>query len=205
MKTLTKTGALVALLALAALPSLAANYNIDPAHSDASFTIRHLVSKVRGGFSTFEGTITFDPADLSAGSVNFEIDASSIDTGNERRDGHLRSGDFFDVEKFPKITFTSSSFKKTGDGSLEVTGTLTMHGVSKEITLPVEFFGEAGDPWGNTRAGFSVTMTLHRKDFGISWNEALDSGGFILGEDVSIEINLEAIKEKMEEVEKVAS
>ena len=198
MKNLIKGAALTAILVLSALPSLAASYNIDASHSDTSFVIRHLVSKVRGNFTNFEGTIQFDPANLGAGSVNFEIDAASINTGNERRDGHLRGEDFFDVEKFPKITFASKSFKKTGDTTFDVAGTLTMHGVSKEIVLPVGFLGEANDPWGGTRAGFETSITLNRHDYGISWNSTLDEGGFLLGDDVKVEINLEVIKEKMQ-------
>ncbi|MCB1036061.1 MAG: YceI family protein [Acidobacteria bacterium] len=183
---------------------MAANYKIDPNHSDTGFTIRHLVSKVRGNFTGFSGTVQYDSASPESGSVTFEIDAASINTGNEQRDNHLRSAEFFDVEKFPKITFTSKSFKKTGDQTFDVAGTLTMHGVSKEIVLPVSFLGEAGDPWGNTRAGFETSIVLNRKDYGINWNAALDQGGYILGDDVTIEINLESIKEKMEMMEKKA-
>ena len=198
MKNLNRAVTLATVLALGALPSLAGTYAVDPSHSDTSFLIRHLVSKVRGNFTTFEGTIRFDPANPEAGSVSFAIDAASIDTGNERRDGHLRGEDFFDVEKFPKITFDSKSFKKTGANTFDVSGTLTMHGVAKEIVLPVGFLGEANDPWGNTRAGFETAITLDRKDYGINWNSALDQGGFMLGDEVDIEINLEVIKEKKE-------
>src|SRR6185295_3137577 len=123
---------------------------------------------------------------------------ASIDTNVPDRDKHLRSADFFDVEKFPEITFKSKSIKATGKDAYNVTGTLTMHGVSKEVTLPVTFQGEAKDPWGNTRAGFGTSTTLNRKDYGIVWNKALDAGGALLGDEVKVEINLETVKKKDE-------
>ncbi|MCH9647855.1 MAG: YceI family protein [Deltaproteobacteria bacterium] len=174
------------------------SYVIDASHSEAAFQIRHLVTKVRGNFTSFEGKILLDSGNLEASSVNFEIDASSVNTSNKDRDDHLRGEDFFAVEKFPKITFESASFKKSGDDRYDVEGTLTMRGVAKKVTLPVSFLGEAKDPWGNTRAGFETEITLNRKDYGINWNAALDQGGYILGDDVKVEINLEVIKEKPE-------
>lgn len=181
---------ILALAALAARPAAATTYGIDKGHSNVDFTIRHLVGNVRGAFSDFDGTIVMD-ADPAKSSVEFTIQAKSIDTGNEQRDNHLRSADFFDVEKFPTLTFKSSAIKKTGDNAYQVTGTLTMRGVAKEITLPVTYLGEVKDPWGNTKAGFSTTTSLNRKDFGVSWNKTLDQGGFLLGDDVKVEINLE--------------
>src|SRR6185295_13183779 len=118
-----------------------------------------------------------------------------IDTANADRDKHLRTADFFDVEKYPEITFKSKSVKATGKDHYAVTGDFTMHGVTKEITLPVTFLGEANDPWGNQRAGFETAVTLNRKDYGITWNKALDAGGALLGEDVPVAISLEAVKE----------
>jgi len=185
-----------AMLALAAAPALAADtLVVDRSHSQAGFQIRHLFSTVRGRFTTFEGTIAMDAAKPEASSVTFTIDAASIDTDNADRDKHLRSGDFFDVEKHPAITFTSDKVKATGKDLYTVTGTLTMRGVAKTITLPVTYLGAGKDPWGNSRAGFSTTVTLNRKDYGINWNKALDTGGVLLGDDVAVTIELEAVRQ----------
>jgi polyisoprenoid-binding protein YceI len=185
---------IVTFFALAA--SAAANtYTIDPAHSDVSFKIRHLVSRTAGRFADFSGTITADFQNLDASSVEFTIVAASIDTRSEDRDKHLRSPDFFDTEKFKEITFTSHKITRAGEDSYAVTGNLTMHGVTREITLPVKYLGEVKDPWGNLKAGFELAVTLDRKDFGISWNKALDAGGLILGDDVEISISLEVAKQ----------
>jgi polyisoprenoid-binding protein YceI len=173
----------------------AADYSIDPAHSDVGFSIRHLISKVKGEFNEFHGTIVADFANLDASSVVFTIKAASIDTGNEDRDTHLRSPDFFNVEEHPEITFTSSKIVKTGEQKYGVTGTFTMNGVSKTITLPVTYLGEIKDPWGNTKAGFSIETALNRKDFDIVWNKALDAGGMVLGDEVEVSISLQTKKE----------
>ena len=186
----------VALALLAGLPVLADQYNIDPAHSQVGFKVRHLMSQVRGGFNEFSGTVSLNPAKLETSSVEFKIKAASIDTGVADRDKHLRSPDFFDVEKYPELTFKSTSIKATGKDAYAVTGNLTIHGVTKQVTLPVTFLGTARDPWGNERAGFETSATLDRKDYGIVWNQALDAGGFILGDEVKIDIGLEAIKAK---------
>jgi polyisoprenoid-binding protein YceI len=189
------TVAMLALLfGLAGVASAADTWTIDKAHSNVSFRIKHLMSKVTGSFADFDGTITTDFGNLAASSVSFSIQAASIDTKNPDRDKHLRSADFFDVEKHPAISFTSSKITKTGEGSFDVKGTLTMHGVSKEITLPVTFLGAGQDPWGNTKAGFEIDTTLSRTDFGIVWNKALETGGFLLGDEVEITINLEVAK-----------
>jgi len=182
------------LATLAALPLRADNFAVDPGHSEVSFQIRHLVSQVRGRFNEFSGTVQLDPKNLPASSVELHIKAASIDTGVADRDKHLRSADFFDVEKFPEITFKSESIKPAGKDTYNVTGTLTMHGVSKKITLPVTYGGQAKDPWGNTRAGFETETTLNRKDYKIEWNKALDTGGALLGDDVKVAINLETVK-----------
>ena len=168
-----------------------------PPTPSVGFKVRHLVSKVSGEFNEFDGTIVADFENLDASSVEFTIQTASIDTKNEKRDGHLRSADFFDVEKYPEITFKSSKITKIDDDSYAVVGTLTMHGVSKEITLTVDFLGEM-TAMGGTRAGYELTTTLNRKDFGVSWNRALDAGGFVLGDDVEININLEVIKQESE-------
>src|SRR3954447_8118112 len=183
------------LTTLAALPLRADTFAVDPNHSEVSFHIRHMVSQVRGRFNEFSGAVQLDPKNLPASSVEFHIKAASIDTGVADRDKHLRSADFFDVEKFPEITFKSESVQPAGKDKYNVTGTLTMHGVSKKVTLPVSFLGQAKDPWGGTRAGFETATTLNRKDYGIVWNKAIDNGGVLLGDDVKVEINLEAKKE----------
>jgi polyisoprenoid-binding protein YceI len=171
-------------------------YVIDKNHSEASFQVRHMLTKVRGKFDDFAGTIQMDEAKPEASSVEFTIKAASIDTGVEQRDKHLRSADFFDVEKDPEITFKSSSVKATSKDHYDVAGTLTMHGVAKQITLPVTFLGTVKSPFGDQRAGFESGITLNRKDFGLLWNKTLEAGGVLVGDDVEIAINIEAAKQK---------
>jgi len=184
--------AAAALLALAvAAPARSETWVIDKNHSEAGFRIRHFVSQVSGRFDDFAGEIQVDHENPAASNVRFTIQATSINTGNERRDNHLRSADFFDVEKFPEITFSSSRVEPRGDNVFHVTGTLTMHGVSKEITLPVEFLGSVTDNRGNTKAGFETEIQLDRKEYGLLWNQTLDQGGVMLGDDVRIRIALE--------------
>ncbi|MFQ5767760.1 MAG: YceI family protein [Acidobacteriota bacterium] len=183
------------LLAAGAEPAQAITYKIDPVHSSVGFRIRHLVGKVRGSFLSFSGTITMDPSHPSDGAVTVTIQANSIDTGNEDRDRHLKSAEFFEAEEYPTIQFESTAVRGSGE-NLKVDGLLTMHGVSRPVTLDVEFLGVVDDPWGNIRAGFEAHTTLQRKEFGISWNKALDAGGLILGEEVEINIVLEAIRPK---------
>lgn len=189
-----KLFAAAVLITLAALPLRADTFAVDPAHSEVAFQIRHLVTQVRGRFNDFSGTIQMDPKNLASSSVEFQIKAASIDTNAPDRDKHLRSADFFDVEKYPEITFKSKSIKPTGKETYDVTGTLTLHGVSKEVTLPVTYLGQAS--MRGTRAGFAMTTTLDRKDYGVTWNRALDAGGAILGDDVKVEINLETVKKE---------
>jgi len=186
--------ALTMILAIAAVAPAADVYTVDGAHSDVNFKIRHLISKVTGRFDDFDGTVTADFENLDASSVTFTIAAASIDTANEDRDKHLRSADFFNVEKHPEITFTSSKITKVSDNDYAVTGTFTMLGTSKKITLPVTYLGEIKDPWGNTKAGYELSATINRKDYGMEWNKALDAGGFILGDEVEISIGLEMAK-----------
>ena len=188
----------LALAALLAAPAFAADvYNVDKGHSEASFQVRHLgISNVRGRFADFEGSVNIDRAKPEASSVEFTIKTASIDTGVADRDKHLRSPDFFDVEKFPTITFKSSKVVSKGGNVYDVTGTLTMHGVSKDVTLSVTHLGFVKDPWGNDKAGFELNTTLNRKDYGLTWNKALETGGLLVGEDVKISINLETAKKK---------
>jgi len=184
-------------LLFAALPLLADTYAIDKNHSEAMFRVRHLMSKVSGKFDDFAGTIKADPKDASASSVEFTIKTATVDTGNADRDKDLKTANFFDVEKHPEITFKSTSIKPTSKKNVyDVTGDLTMHGVTRRVTIPVEFLGFAKDPWGNDRAGFTLSTTLNRKDYGINWNKALDSGGYLLSDDVDVTVNIEAVKSK---------
>ncbi|MBV8517423.1 MAG: YceI family protein [Acidobacteria bacterium] len=195
MKTL-RSLALLALLAtpLAAQTATTETWVADPAHSETTFKIRHLVSKVSGRFRDFNADINLNRANPVASSVNFTIQAASIDTGNGSRDEHLRSADFFDAAKFPTITFRSTSVAAKSKNSFDVTGDLTMHGVTKRITLPVTFLGFMKDPRGNDRGGFEIDTTLNRKDWGILWNRALDEGGALLGDDVEVQIALEVAR-----------
>jgi polyisoprenoid-binding protein YceI len=185
-------GALV--LMMATVPMATADeWAADPGHSLVNFKVRHFFSKAGGSFGEWEATIHFDPENPEAGSVNATIQAASIDTDDEKRDGHLKSPDFFDVENHPTITFTSTAVEKHDDG-LMLTGKLTMRGVTKEISFPFEFNGAGADGWGGTRAGFSAELVVNRKDYGISWNKDMDKGGVVLGEKVTIELEIEAVK-----------
>ena len=171
-------------------------YAIDKAHSEVTFQVRHLLTKVRGRFSEFRGTVQFDEEHPQNSSVSLTIDAATVDTNNADRDQHLRSDDFFAVATFPTITFGSSHIVRRSPETYDVTGTLTVHGVAKEITLPVTYLGAASDPWGNERAGFETEITVNRKDFGLHWNAALETGGFLLGDEVRISLSIQAIAQR---------
>ncbi len=181
-------------VSLAALPLVAQDapetWTVDKGHSSATFKVRHFTANVVGQFRNFEGNISLDRKNPNRSSVDFTIQTVSIDTGNEKRDEHLRSADFFDVVKFPAITFKSASVKPTSKDQFDVTGDLTMHGVTKRVTLPVTFLGFQKHPRGE-KAGFEIETTLDRKDYGVIWNRALDEGGFLLSDTVKISINLE--------------
>jgi polyisoprenoid-binding protein YceI len=173
-----------------------ATYQIDPAHSSAQFSIRHMmISNVRGEFTKVSGTVIYDadnPANSKAGA---SIEISSINTREPQRDAHLKSADFFDVEKFPLLTFQSKEVSGQG-GELKMKGDLTMHGVTREITLDVDGpTPEHKDPWGNLRIGATATGKLHRKDFGLTWNSALEAGGVLVGDEVKLTIDIEAIRQ----------
>ena len=193
MKKMTVVLAVLGALVFAPLTARAATtFGTDKAHSQVSFVVRHLMSQVRGSFVDFTVTIVRDDANPSASSVDFKIQATSVNTANEKRDNHLRSEDFFFVEKFPEITFKSSKVEKVSDSVYNVTGALTMRGVTKVMTLPVTFLGEMKEKDGKVRAGYSISTKLNRKEFGINWNNALDNGGFVLSDDVTVEISIEA-------------
>ena len=187
--------ALAAALAVAA-PAAAQTWDIDTAHSSAQFAVKHLmVSTVCGDFGKTTGTIEFDGKNVSSIKVNATIDATSINTRNEGRDKHLKSADFFDVEKFPTITFTSKSVAAAGAGKFKVTGDLTMRGVTKQVVLDVEGpSAEIKGMRGETRVGATATTTINRQDFGVSWSRALDGGGVVVSDQVQITIDLELIK-----------
>jgi len=170
-------------------------YQIDTSHSAAQFKVRHMmIANVKGEFDKVSGTVNFDPANPAASSVEATIDASTISTRDEQRDGHLKSADFLDVEKFPTINFKSKKVTATGSDSFNVIGDLTIHGVTKEVKLDVEeLTGEAKDPWGNLRRGATAKTRINRKDFGMAFNVALEAGGFLVGEDVDLTIDVEMI------------
>ncbi len=178
---------------LAALPlAWASSYKIDTAHTTVLFSIRHLFTDVQGKFNKFEGKIEYDPENPAASSVSFTVDANSIDTSNEKRDGHLRSPDFFDVEKYPTLSFKSTKVEEKGKRTLEVTGDFTLHGVTKSITVPVKVLGVIDSKDFGRKAGFSTSFTIDRQDYGLKWNKAFDVGGTVLGDEVKIDINIEA-------------
>ena len=165
---------------------------IDPTHTEIGFSVRHLVSKVRGKFEAFEGTIVTND-DVTASSVNVTVDLNSINTGTTDRDNHLRSADFFEVETHPKMTFVSTDIVQKNDTEFVVRGELTIKGVSKPVELETEFLGEGGDPWGGTRVGIEATTEISRKEFGIDFNIPLEGGKVMVGDRISIHINAEAV------------
>ncbi len=193
---------LYALVAIGVTASLAAaapvTWKIDPTHTEASFQVRHFFSKVRGVFHEIEGTIVYDTTDASAIKVDALVKVASVDTGNEKRDGHLQAADFFDAEKNPTLSFKSTSVKPVAKGRYKLTGDLTMRGVTKQVTFDAEFFGSSAISMGGqargSKAGFAATTTVNRKDFGINWNRALDNGGTVLDDSVTIVLNVEADK-----------
>jgi polyisoprenoid-binding protein YceI len=166
---------------------------IDPSHSEAAFQVRHLLTRVRGRFSKFEGSIDFNEAEPERSSVTFSIDPSSIDTNEPARDKHLRSGDFFDVEKHGTLSFVSGRIVRTGDETFDVHGDLTIRGVTRPIVLPVTFLGRARDPFGNDKLGFEAETTINRGDFGLNWNAALETGGFLVGDEVKVSLSMQAV------------
>src|SRR5688500_4831483 len=168
-------------------------FAIDKAHSEATFQVRHLITKVRGGFSDFEGTIQFDEANPEQSSDSFTIKTSSIDTNEPDRDNHLRSADFFSVAEYPTITFASTGIRRVSGNQFDVVGPLTIRGVKKEITIPVTYLGNAKDPWGKERAGFEAELKINRKDFGLAWNAPMEAGGFLVGDEVKINLAIQAV------------
>ena len=176
--------------------AVTSTWNIDPAHSSAEFKVKHMmISNVNGKFTGLSGALTLNEGDVSKSNVEASIPVATISTGDEQRDGHLKSADFFDVEKFPTMTFASVKVVPSGAGEAKVVGDLTLHGVTKQVTFDVEGPSQPSkDPWGNTRIGLSATAKINRKDFGLVWNTALETGGVLVGEDVTLSLDVEFIK-----------
>ena len=175
--------------------SLTGTYAIDPTHSRIGFVARHaMVTKVRGSFNEFEGSGSFNAENPAGSHLRLTIQAASIDTRNADRDGHLKSNDFFDMETYPEITFASTAVEQSDDSNYRVTGDLTIKGVTKPVTVDFEYTGTAVDPYGNTRVGFEGTTTVNRKDWGINWNAALDAGGVLVSEKVTLEFEVSVIR-----------
>jgi len=195
MKRIIATLAAVVALALPAA-AFASTWNIDPAHSDVGFKVRHLmITDVRGNFEKHQGQIVLDDRDVTRSKVEVSIDTASINTRIQKRDDHLRSADFFDVAKYPTMTFVSSKVTRAGDGKLAVTGDLTLHGVTREVVLDVEGpTDEIKDLWGGVRRGASATTKINRKDFGLTWNKALETGGVAVADDILITLEIEMVK-----------
>lgn len=178
-----------------ALTELTGTYTLDPAHTQIGFVARHaMVTKVRGAFNEFEGTAVLDGANPANSHVEVTINAASIDTRNAQRDEHLRSNDFLAMQEYPKITFSSTGVRQVDDTTFEVSGDLTIKGVTNSITIPFSFEGAAKDPFGNQRVGFEGSVTINRKDYGVTWNAALEGGGVLVSDKVTLEFEVSAVK-----------
>lgn len=172
-----------------------AKWLVDATHSSVDFTIKHMmIAKVKGAFHEFSAEIDADPSDLTTANIQFNISLASIDTRNADRDNHLRTGDFFDIENHPNLTFQSTGVAKTGDGEYDVTGNVTLRGVTRPETFHISYEGTGKDPWGNEKVGFSGKGSLKRSDFGLSYNAVLETGGVLIGDEVKFTIELEAVK-----------
>jgi len=170
-------------------------WNFDKAHSSVHFTVKHMViSEVEGQFTKFDGEIKTTKNDFSDAKISFTVAINSVSTDNEKRDNHLKSADFFDVAKYPNMTFVSTSVEKISDGNYNLKGNLTIHGVTKPITLKMTYGGTIKDPWGNTRAGLKVSGTINRINFGLKYNSTMEAGGLVIGENVNISCKVELIK-----------
>lgn len=173
-----------------------ATWVLDPSHSLVEFSVKHMmIATVKGRFSKFEGALTADVSDLTTAEIAVTADVASIDTRDSQRDDHLRSADFFDVEQFPTLTFQSARIERVAGAEYKLTGNLTIHGVTHEVTFDTTFEGTGKDPWGNERAGFSAEAKINRKDYGLVWNVALETGGILVGDQVKIAIQISAVKQ----------
>ncbi len=179
----------------AAVEDISGDYTLDVSHSRLGFSARHaMVTTVRGAFKGFEGTATIDTANPAASKVSLSIDVASVDTGSADRDGHLKSGDFFDAETYPTITFASTEVEKVDEDTWAITGDLTIKGVTKPVTIPFEETGSARDPFGNLRVGFEGSTSINRKDWGLTWNAALETGGVLVSEKIKLDFDISAIR-----------
>lgn len=189
-----KLSILIALFSIT-LVSAQSKWNVDASHSSIRFAVDHMViSEVEGIFSKYEGSVITTKDDFSDAKINFTVDVNSVNTDNVKRDEHLRGADFFETEKYPKMTFVSTSVTKTGTGKYNLKGKLSLHGVTKEITLAMTYGGTTKDPWGNTKAGLKVTGVINRTDFGLKYNSVLEAGSLMIGEDVTITAKVELAK-----------
>lgn len=202
MSKKTTTVLALAAVLVAGVPALAEEaYKVDAAHSHIGFTVRHFgISKVRGEFNSFDAELKVDESDLANSSVKVEIDTASIDTGNDQRDNHLRSDDFLNAEKYPRIVFESNSIREA-DGGFEAVGELTIRDQTREVVVPVEVAGPLTDPWGNVRLGIEGELEIDRQEYGVSWSQALDSGGLVVSDTVIISFSIEAMRPQQEEAE----
>lgn len=191
MKTLISTLTLVALL-VGGSTFAQQTWVIDAAHSNIGFSVTHMaISEVEGKFQNFEGMLVTKGEGLEGASITFSADVASVDTDNDKRDGHLQSPDFFDAANHPKITFTSTAFEKTGENTYKLTGDLTMHGITKSVSLDVTYGGSLKDPYGNTKAGFKLRGSIDRTEFDLKWNAALEAGGLLVSEEVELVLNVQ--------------
>lgn len=190
--------ALLSALALASVTSFAqGKWNLDRSHSSVKFNVQHLViSEVDGTFKIFDGSVNAPTADFNNATINFTVDVNSINTDDEKRDGHLKSDDFFNAEKYPKMTFTSTSFKKVSGNKYALEGNLTIRDVTKKVKFAVVYGGTVKDPWGNVKAGFKATGKINRKDFGLKWGAMTEAGGAVVGDEVEMEIRVEFAQQK---------
>ena len=180
-----------------AVADLSGHYTVDPTHSRLGFVARHaMVTKVRGSFMDFAGSFDMDASDWSASKAQATIQVASVDTGNEQRDSHLRANDFFDAPNYPQITFTSTRVEQTAEDTFAVTGDLTIKGTTKPVTIELVYTGSAVDPFGNSRIGFEGTTIINRKDFGVNFNATLDTGGVLVSDKITLELDISAIKAK---------
>lgn len=193
MQTLIRPLLLAILLAGIAAQAHATEWQADAAHTNVGFSVSHLFTSVQGRFKDFEASIVFDVDHPMRTVVKATVQAASINTDNEKRDKHLRSRDFFDVEKYPTLQFESTEMKEWSGNKGKLAGNLTIHGVTKPVVFDVVFRGKGSDPWGNVRAGFLATLTIDRKDYGLNWNEVLETGGFLVGDEIEIRIDAEGI------------
>lgn len=169
---------------------------IDPTHSEIGFKVKHMMfTNVSGKFGAYDATITTEGDDFTTSNIEFSADINSVDTNNSDRDNHLKSGDFFDAESYPKMMFKSASFTKVDDENYELTGDLTFKGTTKTVTLPIEVSPVMKDPWGNSKIGLNISGKINRKDWGLNWNSALETGGVLVGEDVKLNIELQLVKQ----------